>query len=534
MSRPDLNDMHRNGTLPRDPFEGATPMDAMDDVGHVASVGAPIGETEPANDTDDKRPKMADLVISTTLARAKLFSDGGDAYADVRSGSRREAMRIRSRAFRTRAGYTVRQDTARSVGSTAIEEAIIALEGQALYDSPRVQTFIRVAEHDGDIWLDLADEDGRAVRITSKGWSVETTTPVQFVRPAGLAPLPMPVRGACVEELRKFLNVADDDGYVLAVSWLVTALRPGRPFPALNLVGEQGTGKSTASRVLRSLVDPSVAPVRSAPREERDLFIAARNAHVIAYDNLSGIPAWMSDALCRLATGGAFATRTLHSDADETILSAMRPLILNGIDDIATRSDLADRSLLVTLEPIPAGARRDEETFWRAFADATPRILGALLDGAVSALAHLPSTTLENAPRMADYARWATAAERGLGFDAGRVMAAYQGQRVRSVEVALEASPVATAVRELLAEPQRNGTWEGTARALLGDLDRIVGDAKHARGWPKASNALSRELKRSKTFLREAGVDVGNRIEGRGALSRKFIVLRAGGTNDLR
>lgn len=528
MSRPDVNDMHRAGTLPSDPFEGATPMEPIEP---IPSVDAPSDDTAPANDVDERRPKMADLVISTTHARAKLFSDDGIAYADVLSGMRREAMRIRSRAFRTWAGHAVRQDTGRAVGSTAIEEAIIALEGEALYDAPRIPTFIRVAEHDGDIWLDLADEDGRAVRITSTGWSLETSTPVQFVRPRALGPLPVPTRGARIDELRPFLNVADEDGYVLAVSWLVTAFRPGRPFPALNLVGEQGTGKSTASRVLRSLVDPSVAPVRAAPREERDLFIAAQNAHVIAYDNLSGIPAWMSDALCRLATGGAFATRTLHSDADETILSAMRPMILNGIDDIATRSDLADRSLLVTLEPIAAGARRDEETFWREFEEATPRILGALLDGVSSALARLPSTTLAHTPRMADYAKWATAAEHGLGFDTGRVMAAYQGQRSRAVEVALEASPVATAVRELLAEPQRDGKWEGTARALLGDLDRIVGDAKHARGWPKASNVLSRELKRSKTFLREVGIDVGRRVEGSGALSRKFVVLRAGAAN---
>jgi len=80
-------------------------------------------------------------------------------------------------------------------------------------------------------------------------------------------------------------------------------------------------------------------------REERDLVIAANNSHVLAFDNLSGLPHALSDAFCRLATGASFGLRQLYTDADEVLFQAARPILLNGIDDVIGRSDLADRAL---------------------------------------------------------------------------------------------------------------------------------------------------------------------------------------------
>src|SRR5215510_14126444 len=95
-------------------------------------------------------------------------------------------------------------------------------------------------------------------------------------------------------------------------------------------------------KLLKDLVDPNVAPVRALAREERDLVIAANNSHVLAFDNLSGLPHALSDAFCRLATGASFGLRQLYTDADEVLFQAARPILLNGIDDVIGRSDLAD------------------------------------------------------------------------------------------------------------------------------------------------------------------------------------------------
>lgn len=122
-----------------------------------------------------------------------------------------------------------------------------------------------------------------------------------------MLPLPLPERGGSIEALLPFLNLSNRNDFVLVVAWLLAALRARGPYPLLAISGEQGSAKT----VLRALVDPNVAPVRALPREERELTISANNGYLLAFDNLSGLPAWMSDALCRLASGGSFAVRQL-------------------------------------------------------------------------------------------------------------------------------------------------------------------------------------------------------------------------------
>ena len=195
------------------------------------------------------------------------------------------------------------------------------------------------------------------------------------------------------------------------VAWALAVLRNQGPYPVLVLSGEQGSAKSTFSAILRALLDPNTAPLRALPREDRDLFIAASNGHVLAFDNVSGLPAWISDTLCRLATGGGFAVRQLYTDQDEVLFDAARPVILNGIEDIVTRPDLADRAVFLTLEPIPEERRRPEAELWAAFEAERARILGVLLDAVVEGLKRLPDTHLPKLPRMADFALWASACE---------------------------------------------------------------------------------------------------------------------------
>ena len=120
--------------------------------------------------------------------------------------------------------------------------------------------------------------------------------------------------------------------------------------------------------------DPNVAAVRALPREERELMIAANNGHVIAFDNLSGLSPWLSDAFCRLASGGSFAVRQLYTDDDEVLFKAARPLLVNGIEDIISRANLADRGIFLTLSPIGEQHRRSESELWREFETVRPHI----------------------------------------------------------------------------------------------------------------------------------------------------------------
>jgi hypothetical protein len=236
----------------------------------------------------------------------------GTAFADIMIDGHRETWPIRSKRFRAWLRRRYYQATGEAASAGEIRSALDLLEARAQFDAPERAVHIRVAEHAGHIYLDLADEHWRAVEIGPDGWRVIGCPPVRFRRPAGMLPLPVPEQGASIEALNSFLNLSSRNDFVLIVSWLLAALRPGGPYPLLAISGEQGSAKTVLSKLLKALIDPNVAPVRALSREERELMIAANNGYALAFDNLSGLPNWLSDALCRLASGGSFAVRQLY------------------------------------------------------------------------------------------------------------------------------------------------------------------------------------------------------------------------------
>ena len=394
----------------------------------------------------------------------------------------------------------------------------------AVYDGPEMPVYVRVAEHEGDIYVDLGTNHWDAVRITREGFEIVANPPVRFVRKAGFAPLPYPETGGGVEELRPFLNVGTEGAFRLIVAWVAFTLTPWGPYPVLVIQGEQGAAKSTTVRVLRALSDPAIEPLRALPKNERDLAIAAGNAWVLAFDNLSGIPDRLSDALCRLATGGGFATRQLYTDAEEIIFSARRPIILNGIDDVATRGDLQERSLLISLPSIPEEERREENSFWAEFEGARSRVFGALLLGVSAALRNADDVHLDRMPRMADFTVQATAMESYFGWEPGSFVEVYARNRLQASEVLLSNEPLTDAIEKLL-EWEGKPAWSGTATQLQQALGRYADDEiKRSRAWPKGPQALSRRLKRMAPALRAAGIEYTEHEQGH--RKRKVKVLR--------
>ena len=258
----------------------------------------------------------------------------------------------------------------------------------------------------------------------------------------------------------------------------------------------------------RGLIDPNTAALRRPPRDDRDLMIGAQNGWVVALDNLSGLAPALSDALCTLATGGGFATRELFTDGDEKLFDATRPIMLNGIEDVATRADLLDRALCLTLPTVSEADRRDEDELWRTFAAVRPRVLGALLDAVSAAMRNLPTTRLAGKPRMADFALWVAAAEPVMPWGPGAFQRAYAGNRGTANELALEASIIAGPLAALLSA--QGGRWEGTASELLDALETAHTDDKtrKRKDWPAGPRRLSGELRRLAPNLRRAGTDV--------------------------
>ena len=221
----------------------------------------------------------------------------------------------------------------------------------------------------------------------------------------------------------------------------------------------------------------------------------------------------MSDALCRLASGGSFAVRQLYTDRDEVLFQAARPIILNGIEDVITRPDLADRAIFLSLPHLQEERRRAEKEIWHDFETAQPRILGALLDAASHGLRALPEVRLEQLPRMADFALWATACE-PVFCPAGGFLHAYKANRRSAIEEVVEADPVAARIRDIMAE---RTMWSGSASDLL----RVAAcssrdDASRTDvGWPRSPRALAGRLRRAQTPLRALGIEITFGREGR-------------------
>ena len=362
-------------------------------------------------DAGRRGPTQADILIELARTAELFHAPDGTGFADLFINDHRETWPIRTRGFRRWLARRFFETTEGAPSSESLQSALNVIEARAHFDAPERAVHVRVGGLDGKIYLDLGDENWRAVEIDSAGWRVVDNPLVRFRRASGMKALPPPVAGGSLQALRPFLNVHSDSNFVLVVSWALAVLRDRGPYPVIVLSGEQGSAKSTFSAILRALLDPNTAPLRALPREDRDLFIAASNGHVLAFDNVSSLPTWISDTLCRLATGGGFTVRQLYSDQDEVLFDAARPVILNGIEDIVTRPDLADRAVFLTLEPIPGEGRRPEQELWAAFEAERPRILGVLLDAASKGLAMLPQTRLDKLPRMADFALWATACE---------------------------------------------------------------------------------------------------------------------------
>jgi hypothetical protein len=273
---------------------------------------------------------------------------------------------------------------------------------------------------DSPIFLDLGDSSGGAIAIGDHGWSVVDRPDVYFRRPEGLLPLPLPARGSSIDLLRPYVNLTEPD-LRLMIAWLTAALRPVGPYPVLVLNGEQSSGKGTLARILRHLIDAQTSPVLALPSRMENLMTTAVNGWLLAYENISSIPDWLSDYVCQLAFGGGFASRTLFTNDERSVIYAQRPVILIGITDIVMKGDLRDRSVFLNMTAIPDDSWRTERAFWPAFRADYPRILGAVLDAIAGGMRELPSVDLKTLPRMAEYAEWGEAVGRALGWGAGMV-----------------------------------------------------------------------------------------------------------------
>jgi hypothetical protein len=469
------------------------------------------GDDEIVEHNGDEENVVETLVRLASTARLYRSTDGR-LHARVSVGDREEMYRLDSSRFRdwlSQVYFVERRDLP---SLSAIRRVVSLLETrQRSVDGLTPSVFIRVGgEPDADrnvstYYLDLGDPSGRAVQVRAQGWSVVDRPDVQFQRPEGMLPLPIPSRDGSIDLLRPYVNLSKSD-FRLMITWLTTALRPVGPYPVLTLHGEQGSAKSSLARILRLLIDPHSSALLGQPTSKRDLLATAVHGWLLAYDNISAIPTWLSESLCQIVFGGAISGRKLFSDNERSDIIAQRPMILNGIEDFVRRGDLTDRTVFLYLPPILPTRRRAQDEFWASFHADYPRILGGVLDAVVGGLRILPSVRLPEMPRMADYAKWGEAVGRGLGWASDSFLSTYHANRKEATSLALEDSAVGSILLQLAPQTTK---WVGTSTELLAALAEVAGKkvAASAR-WPKTPIQFSNELRRLAPQLALHGLSI--------------------------
>ncbi|WP_445151143.1 bifunctional DNA primase/polymerase [Baekduia sp. Peel2402] len=456
-----------------------------------------------------KAPAVATtLVLQAEATHEFVLSEEGLPYAVPLQGPRI------AQPFRGAAGF--RQDLAsayfaregKTASSSAVADALAVLEGRA-QAADRHRVHVRIAGDEERVAIDLGDPSGRSVVVTGGGWETTAQRGVLFRRTALTSPIAEPARGGSLDAMRSLLNITDES-WDLLVGYMVASWIPEIPHPVLWLTGEQGTGKTSALRMVGSLLDPSPVEARTPPRDIQEWVVVLSGSWVVPVDNISQIPGWLSDAICRASTGDGLARRQLYGDNDLVVNKLRNVVMLNGISVGGFRGDLGERLLPVEFSRIGPERRRMESELRAEWDALVPSLFGALLDLLSATLAALPSVRLDEYPRMADFARVLAAVDQVRGTES---LAAYLDSRESISQQVVEADPVGAAIADLAQRSAQTTTegdvvWTGTATELLREIELLTEREHRGKDWPTNGQVLSGRLTRVAPDLARQGVEV--------------------------
>lgn len=455
-----------------------------------------------------KKPTKTALLVHLIAALFRCVIDlQGRAWAVPRTGAQ---------IARTPTAYTRSiqaawyQEYGDGVSRYAIEDAWNIVIARA-EDDERAEVYLRLAlAPDGSTVLDLGTATGEVVIVTERDWRTEPASPVLFRRTELTLPLPTPVSGGSLGVLRGLLNVADDDDFALILAYLVAMLQPDIVHPILGLHGAHGSAKTSAARIVAGVLDPSPTSSRSLPRDEREWAVTASAVYAVVLDNVSRFSRWLSDALCRAATGDAYAARKLYTDDEVVVLAYRRAVIYTAINPGALAADFADRLVRIKLQRIEQDNRREDTDVPEAFRAAHAEILGAVLDLAVKVFQVAPTLDLPRLPRLASFAKLCAGVDAVLGTSA---LDRYRSQEGDLMEDVIESSAFTSALAVYL-EGRRRATevevWEVTAQEILDKLDGVRENNNDPRppGWPRDPVAVAAELDRAREAFRHRSIDI--------------------------
>ena len=496
--------------------------------------------------TPKKAGKISKSDVVVSAAKNKIsemfFDQYKTPYVVVDIGKRHEAYAVPSSDFKKWLLSLCFQQTGKGMSDEDYRTATNNLLAQMFYEgAATAELWYRTAwskftTHDEPVlYYDLGNIEWQAVKVTKSGWEV-VQQPAIFKRYANLAMQVKPTTDGDINDIFNFINVKTEDGKLLLLVWLIAAFIPGFPHAILVISGSQGSGKTFLFRLFKKLIDPGVRLTDSPSKDEGDLIRKFANQWFTPLDNLSSLPGWMSDVICRAINGDGFSTRTLYTTNDEFILQFRRIIGINGINQIATSPDILDRAILIEFDRIEEEKRKTEAILDKDIAAALPGFLGSIFNIIAKAFpiyAELINKPPAKLPRMADFSIWCEAISRAMGNEEGRFIKAYFRSVASAVDEVVAGHPLAQAL-VLFAEAMKEKQCilrELSPNELLSELDALAafsGIRTLDRTWPKTSKTMGREINKLKVTMAEKGIFIKS---GRGH-KRFYTITLQGREND--
>ena len=457
----------------------------------------------------DKKPHKTQaeqlLEIFQEVAWQCFRDDLKEPYVAIAVGEHTEILPIRSEDFETYLSGLYYKATSKAISRESVKQAATALAAMALHSTkPPVPLKVRLAGDSGEIWYDLTDPRWQAVQVWPGGWAIDKEPHLLFRRYRHQTPQRPPTQGGSLHKILDYVNVAGNE--TLFLCWLVSCFVPDIPHPMPIFYGEQGAAKSTTCGMLKQLIDPSALETLTLPNDQRALTVNMKQHYFLPFDNVSHITEETSDTLCRAITGSGIQQRRLYTNDDDVVFCFLRCFALNGINNVATRPDLLDRSILIELSRIPEEERRELSAVKAAFSEDRGEILGGIFDILAQAMVLYPDVQLSKLPRMADFTRWGYAIGEAMGGHGEEFLQQYKENREAQTTEALHSDPVAMLVVELMME---RPLWEGTFSDLLSLLKLMAANAgmsSFSKSLPGHANLLSKRLRSLKSNLEAAGI----------------------------
>jgi hypothetical protein len=481
--------------------------------------------------TEEEKLSIVQQLVDLANKESTLFVDErGKPCASVANDKGTFVMAIRSEAYKRWLAVEYRKGGGKPYSTETERTALRFVEADAVAGGTVFELFNRFAfqktpkKRNGvnDIFIDLAKGRG-VIHVTPRKWEVQFRPPILFRSFSHQKAHPIPTTISKTQQILKFLNIRRDEDAVLTLVWLVTACFVDVPRPILCFHGPQGSAKTTAAKILGTILDPSETPVITPKHYQAEWTQVLDHHAVPVFDNLPKLQNWQADMLCRAVTGDSISKRQLYTDDEDVIASYKRAIILSGINIPSVQPDLLDRLLMIELKRISPSERKQERQLWAEFEEARPSLFAGLCETIMLTMRYYKNIKTPLLPRMADFGALGCAAAKALGYKQKDFVKAFDANTKRQHREVLESQPIARAVIRLMNE---KGLWTGTASQLSGELRRLVQgeeDDFAPQMWPSANNALTRALRNLQATFVDNGINLEFMHNGCGMDRQRII-----------